>query len=141
MMLLFKFTTFFLKNAQQLPFRRSISALYITGDKAQKNYAPLQPYMDFEGALNNLAPLEESIKARKLQINLDELKAKYVRFQSMKNQIKQVEAERESVSKQLKELNKVGGKRYENVLNFIKMHIYFKNYFRWILRQRQKSSN
>lgn len=107
MMLLFKFTTFFLKNAQQLPFRRSISALYITGDKAQKNYAPLQPYMDFEGALNNLAPLEESIKARKLQINLDELKAKYVKFQSMKNQIKQVEAERESVSKQLKELNKV----------------------------------
>nr|XP_014100446.1 serine--tRNA synthetase-like protein Slimp [Bactrocera oleae] len=105
---LFKSTAkYLLKNAQQLPVRRSISALYITGDKAQKNYAPLQPYMDFEGTLNNLGTLEKSIKARKLQINLDELKAKYVKFQSMKNQIKQTEAERESVSKTLKELNKV----------------------------------
>ncbi|XP_011177619.1 serine--tRNA synthetase-like protein Slimp [Zeugodacus cucurbitae] len=104
---LFKFTTkYMLKTAQQLPIRRSISALYITGDKAKKNYAPLQPYMDFEGTLNNLAPLEESIKARKLQINLDELKAKYEKFESMKNEIKKVEAERESVSKKLKELKK-----------------------------------
>ena len=117
---LFKSTAkYLLKNAPQLPVRRSISALYITGDKAQKNYAPLQPYMDFEGTLNNLGTLEKSIKARKLQINLDELKAKYVKFQSMKNQIKQTEAERESVSKTLKEQNKVCGERYENELNFI----------------------
>ncbi|XP_039948129.1 serine--tRNA synthetase-like protein Slimp [Bactrocera tryoni] len=105
---LLRYTTkYLLKNAQQLPIKRSISALYITGDKAKKNYAPLQPYMDFEATLNQQEPLEESIKARKLQINLDELKTKYAKFQSMKKQIKQVEEERESVSKKLKELNKL----------------------------------
>uniref|UniRef100_A0A034VNL9 Uncharacterized protein n=1 Tax=Bactrocera dorsalis TaxID=27457 RepID=A0A034VNL9_BACDO len=110
---LLRYTTkYLLKSAQQLPIKRSISALYITGDKAKKNYAPLQPYMDFEETLNQQEPLEESIKARKLHINLDELKTKYAKFQSMKNQIKQVEEERESVSKKLKELNKVCGKRW-----------------------------
>uniref|UniRef100_W8AW67 Serine--tRNA ligase, mitochondrial n=1 Tax=Ceratitis capitata TaxID=7213 RepID=W8AW67_CERCA len=101
-------TKYLLKNSQQLPFRRSISALYITGDKAKNNYAPLQPYMDFEGTFKDLAPLEESIKARKMQINLDELRVKYTKYLSMQKQIKEVETEREVLTKKLKELNKTG---------------------------------
>lgn len=93
-------------NARHYTFRRSISALYITGDK-KNSYAPLQPYMDFEGTLNNSASLEDSIKARGFQININEIKAKYEKFHSTQNQIKQVEAERESLSNKLKELIKV----------------------------------
>ncbi|CAD6993758.1 unnamed protein product [Ceratitis capitata] len=92
-------TKYLLKNSQQLPFRRSISALYITGDKAKNNYAPLQPYMDFEGTFKDLAPLEESIKARKMQINLDEMRVKYTKYLGMQKQIKEVEAEREVLTK------------------------------------------
>lgn len=50
-----------------------MSALYITGDKANQNYAVLRPYFDFNAKLHNKQKLERNIKQRKLNIDLDEI--------------------------------------------------------------------
>ena len=87
---------------------RNVSALYITGDKAKENFVTLQPYMDFEKTLfKERTQLEDSIKHRKLQVNLKEIEAKYNNFKIGKSRLEQLENERDLVAKQLKDLSKV----------------------------------
>ncbi|XP_017468198.1 PREDICTED: serine--tRNA synthetase-like protein Slimp [Rhagoletis zephyria] len=124
-----------LTTAKYYTFRRSISALYITGDKAKKNYAPLQPYMDFEGTLNSLASLEDSIKARGLQINLNEIKAKYEKYNSLQSQIKQVEAERDSVSNKLREITKAGAARKDEIEKLKQSGVELRNHLKTLKTQ------
>lgn len=51
--------------------RHYSSALYITGDKASSNFVVLVPHIDFEDRMENRSELEENIKLRQKQINLD----------------------------------------------------------------------
>ncbi|XP_054726189.1 serine--tRNA synthetase-like protein Slimp [Anastrepha obliqua] len=124
-----------LTNAKRQAIQRGISALYITGDKAKKNYAPLQPYMDFEDTLKNSAPLEKSIKARGSQINLNEIRSKYEKYHSLQNQIKQVETEREALSNKLKELNKAGNATKDEIEKLKENGIALRNHLKALKTQ------
>ncbi|XP_067628268.1 serine--tRNA synthetase-like protein Slimp [Eurosta solidaginis] len=109
MVYLLKLTTkCFLQHTKPQTFQRSISALYVTGDKATKNYAPLQPYMDFEETFKDTKQLEESIKARGLSINLNELKDKYTKYKIVHEQMQKLEIDRDLVYKKVKEANQSG---------------------------------
>ncbi|XP_001358815.3 serine--tRNA synthetase-like protein Slimp [Drosophila pseudoobscura] len=88
---------------------RKISALYITGDKANENYATLQPYLDFAGTFDEAASLEQSIASRGLDISLESVFRKYQKYQTHHEQLQRVVGEREAVTKNLKELTKKGG--------------------------------
>ncbi|EDV44263.1 uncharacterized protein Dana_GF18895 [Drosophila ananassae] len=88
---------------------RNISALYITGDKANENYVTLQPYLDFEGTFGGRELLEQSIASRGLNINLETVLNKYQKYQAHHEQLRKVAEDREAVTKKLKELSKAGG--------------------------------
>lgn len=53
------------------------SALYITGDKAQKNFSALTPVIDFDYRLANKAKLIENIKLRQLSIDINKVEEKW----------------------------------------------------------------
>ncbi|XP_020817589.1 serine--tRNA synthetase-like protein Slimp [Drosophila serrata] len=115
---------------------RSISALYITGDKANENYVTLQPYLDFKETFTDSESLERSIASRGLDIRLESVLGKYQRYQTYHNQLVKVSEERETVTKRLKELTKAGadaeqleelkerGKSLRNDLKSLKQALY-----------------
>ncbi|EDW81190.1 uncharacterized protein Dwil_GK11931 [Drosophila willistoni] len=86
--------------------RRHISALYITGDKANENYVTLQPFLDFTDTFRDKTELERSIARRWLDVNLDAVLSKYHKYQSHQGELLRLDEERESVTKQLKVLAK-----------------------------------
>ncbi|KAH8332784.1 hypothetical protein KR074_010863 [Drosophila pseudoananassae] len=88
---------------------RNISALYITGDKANENFVTLQPYLDFEGTFGGRELLEQSIASRSLNVNLETVLNKYQKYQAHHEQLRKVAEDREAVTKRLKELSKAGG--------------------------------
>ncbi|XP_064549722.1 serine--tRNA synthetase-like protein Slimp [Drosophila montana] len=89
--------------------KRHISALYITGDKANENYVTLQPYLDFAGTFRDRAALEQSIARRGLAISLEEVLAKYATYRTHHDQLQRLEEERDAITKELKRLTKSGG--------------------------------
>lgn len=91
-----------------LSIRRNISALYITGDKANENYVTLQPFLDFTGTFRDTAALEQSIASRGLEINVETLLSKYQNYQAHHEQLQRLDEERDVVTKQLKALTKSG---------------------------------
>lgn len=115
---------------------RSISALYITGDKANENYVTLQPYLDFKETFSDGESLERSIAGRGLDIRLESVVSKYQKYQTHHNQLTKVAEERETVTKRLKELTKAGagaehleelkerGKSLRNDLKTLKQALY-----------------
>ncbi|KAH8242899.1 hypothetical protein KR032_002987 [Drosophila birchii] len=115
---------------------RSISALYITGDKANENYVTLQPYLDFKETFSDRESLERSIAGRGLDIRVENVLGKYQRYQTYHNQLAAVAEERETLTKRLKELTKAGasseqleelkerGKSLRNDLKTLKQALY-----------------
>ncbi|KAJ3657290.1 hypothetical protein Zmor_009106 [Zophobas morio] len=63
--------------------RRFSSALYITGDKAQSNYVVLTPHIDFDEQIKRKDDLVKSIKARKLNIDLDKIEKRWAFFKML----------------------------------------------------------
>ncbi|XP_017084203.1 serine--tRNA synthetase-like protein Slimp [Drosophila eugracilis] len=88
---------------------RNISALYITGDKANENYVTLQPYLDFKGTFSDSQSLEQSIASRGSDIRLESVLSKYEKYEMHHAQLAKVAEEREAVTKRLKEITKSGG--------------------------------
>ncbi|XP_036673345.3 serine--tRNA synthetase-like protein Slimp [Drosophila suzukii] len=91
-------------------YSRNISALYITGDKANENYVTLQPYLDFKETFRDRQSLEQSIASRGLDIRLESVLSKYEKYGRHHDQLAKVSEEREEVTKRLKELTKSGGR-------------------------------
>jgi len=89
---------------------RNISALYITGDKANENYVTLQPYLDFKETFRDRQSLEQSIASRGLDIRLESVLSKYEKYERHHDHLAKVSEEREAVTKRLKELTKSGGR-------------------------------
>ncbi|XP_034488327.1 serine--tRNA synthetase-like protein Slimp [Drosophila innubila] len=116
--------------------KRHISALYITGDKANENYVTLQPYLDFAGTFRDRATLEQSIASRGLDIKLETVLQKYQQYQTHHEQLQRLHEERDLISKQLKSGVKEGkeeeqlktlrerGKALRNEVKAIKLKLY-----------------
>ncbi|XP_030369579.1 serine--tRNA synthetase-like protein Slimp [Scaptodrosophila lebanonensis] len=91
-----------------LKLQRYISALYITGDKANENYVTLQPHLDFAGTFNDRSALEKSIRNRGLKISLERVLGKYQKYLTHHEELRRLDGEREAISQQLKTLAKAG---------------------------------
>ncbi|XP_062123160.1 LOW QUALITY PROTEIN: serine--tRNA synthetase-like protein Slimp [Drosophila sulfurigaster albostrigata] len=116
--------------------KRYISALYITGDKANENYVTLQPYLDFAGTFRDRPALEQSIASRGLGIELEKVLAKFAKYQTHHEQLHRLDEEREAISKELKTLSKSGaaaeqletlrerGKALRNDVKALKQQLY-----------------
>lgn len=113
--------------ASTLPFRRHISALYVTGDKAMENFVVLSPVLNFE-RLDCLEEITENIKRRKLTVNLDELKSEYDVFKTVNDRKKAMEARRVEIAKLIKEAPTEGlniqGKQLREDLKQLKENSY-----------------
>lgn len=72
----------------------SSSALYITGDKAKEQYAPLVPYLDFRQKLNNLEDLRRNLRARRYQLDFEALVQQWNLYRSVEVRKRDIEARR-----------------------------------------------
>ncbi|XP_055902764.1 serine--tRNA synthetase-like protein Slimp [Eupeodes corollae] len=93
-------------NSKVSNFRRFISVLYLTGDKAKENYAPIAPYLEFQKRLDNLSSFQNNISRRGLNVDLESLKNKYEHFLDLQQKKADLERAREEISKKIKELEK-----------------------------------
>lgn len=84
-------------------FRRHISALYVTGDKAMEQYFGITPLLNFEERLDNFDEIQENVQRRKLKINLDELDSEYKLFKSVNERKKAMENRKAEIAKLMKE--------------------------------------
>lgn len=82
------------------------SALYITSDKAQETFRVLSPYIDFEERIKNKVELEENVKSRGLNIDINKIE-KYWHFYKTIDQTKRVlQLTKEEIGKQISKLLK-----------------------------------
>lgn len=92
-------------NLINLCKRNASSALYITGDKAHETFSVLTPYVDFEEQLKDKNKIEENLKLRQINTNLDELISVwlfYKKFQSKKNDLEKAKT---NIGKKIQSLN------------------------------------
>lgn len=85
-------------------FRRGMSVLYMTGDKAKEAYSPISPYIDFKSTLSDHKTMEDNLKFRKSSINFTETLSKYIEFNKMFEKKQSLEKLRNEISLQLKSL-------------------------------------
>lgn len=86
--------------------RQLSSALYITGDKAQDTFRVLTPYLDFAERIKNKAELEENIKLRRLNMNVDKIEKYWSFFKSIEDTKNLLDLSRIEVGKQIVDLMK-----------------------------------
>lgn len=78
--------------------RRYVTALYVTGDKANEHYSVLTPFLDFEERLSNLDEIHENVRRRKLRLDVSELKNEYELFKSVNERKRAIERRREEIA-------------------------------------------
>ncbi|CRK88442.1 CLUMA_CG002227, isoform A [Clunio marinus] len=84
-------------------FKRHVSALYVTGDKASEHFAVLTPFLNYEERLQNYIEVEENVKRRKMKLNLDDFRNEYDLYKSFKERKKALANRRVEISKLMRE--------------------------------------
>lgn len=82
--------------------RRSVSALYVTGDKAMENFAVLSPFLEIEKRMKNFDEIKENVQRRRLSVKLDDLREEYVLFRDVTERKKQLEDRRQEIARLMK---------------------------------------
>ncbi|XP_030747205.1 serine--tRNA synthetase-like protein Slimp isoform X1 [Sitophilus oryzae] len=86
--------------------RKFSSALYITGDKAQKSFSALTPVVDFDTQLKKKSELQRNIALRKLQIDIDKVEERWKFFKDIEYQKNILEQTKSKIGQSLYELTK-----------------------------------
>lgn len=103
--------------------KRQISALYVTGDKAKENYAVLTPFFDFHEKFNNRENLEKNIKARNLEIDIENVYDKWDLYKEVEIKKRVMEKRRSEVAQELqktKETDEDGIRKLKNEGRFLR---------------------
>lgn len=96
--------------------RRHISALYITGDKANQNYAILTPYFDFNARLGGASELlETNLQSRRSNVDLTQLLQLWDVYRDVQIKKSNLELRRIEIADTLKEMTKKGAVVDENL--------------------------
>ncbi|XP_072399265.1 serine--tRNA synthetase-like protein Slimp, partial [Diabrotica undecimpunctata] len=82
------------------------SALYITGEKAQKTFVVLTPVIDFEKHLINKSKLVKNIKVRGLKIDFDDVVKQWTFFQEVSKRKHLLELTRQDIAQNITNLLK-----------------------------------
>ncbi|KAL9693409.1 hypothetical protein quinque_012694 [Culex quinquefasciatus] len=80
------------------------SALYITGDKAKEQYAPLVPYLDFKSKLADLEDLRRNLRARRYQLDFEALVNQWNLYRSVELRKRDIESRRLELRNQIGKL-------------------------------------
>lgn len=90
--------------------RRYISALYITGDKANQNYAILTPYFDFNSRLAESAEqaLHANIRQRRSAVDVTQLLQMWQVYRDVQQKKANLEKRRVEIADTLKEMTRKG---------------------------------
>lgn len=88
--------------------RRNVSALYITGDKANKNYAVLRPYLDLNAKLNNKHKLEQNVRHRKMTIDLNEMQLLWSMYLDVSKKKCDLEQKRKEIANSIRNVDPKG---------------------------------
>lgn len=86
-------------------FRRNISALYVTGDKAMENCAVISPFLDIDDRLrkDDFEEIKQNIRARQMQkMDLESFKAEYELYQAIEKRKKDIEKSRIDIGNLIK---------------------------------------
>lgn len=99
----------FLRNfrAGNISIRQFSSALYITGEKAQKHFAVLTPIIDFDDQLKHKEDLIKNIKVRQLPINIDNVEERWNFFKDVENRKNILEQTKAEVGQNISNLLKI----------------------------------
>lgn len=118
-MLAFRNCNFFVRFAHN---RRAFSALYITDDKAQKNFVLLNPVIDFEDQLQHKELLLSNISSRCINTDLDKLIRKWEFFQFINERKNLLEHVKSEISLSLTDLLK-NPDQHKDEIEKLKLHI------------------
>lgn len=83
------------------------SKLYIPYNRTSEIYVPVEPYVDLENSLNNVKTLKDNIILRGLNgINLDKICNNWVKFVTARDELLDLNAEKQRLTVQLKKTKK-----------------------------------
>lgn len=82
------------------------SALFITGNKAQKIFSVLTPYIDFEDRIRNKKELEDNIKMRALNIDIDKMEKQWQFYKHIDETKIVLETTKDELGKEISKLLK-----------------------------------
>ncbi|XP_055616638.1 serine--tRNA synthetase-like protein Slimp [Toxorhynchites rutilus septentrionalis] len=82
-------------------WRSFSSALYVTGDKAKEQYAPLVPFLDIRSKLSDLERLQENLRLRRYRLDFDQMKQQWELYRSIELRKKNIEARRVELREQI----------------------------------------
>lgn len=105
-----------------LPRRQLSSALYITGEKAQTNFALLTPVIDFEEKVKDKENLRQNIVARHLPIDLEKLIQRWIFFQFMQERKDVLEHTKSELGILITDLMKTSEENKEDIEK-LKLHM------------------
>ncbi|XP_053689143.1 serine--tRNA synthetase-like protein Slimp [Sabethes cyaneus] len=77
-----------------IPRRVFSSALYVTGDKAKEQYAPLIPYLDFQSKFADIEKLQRNLRLRRYQLDFETLRQQWELYRSMELRKRDIETRR-----------------------------------------------
>lgn len=97
--------------------KRHISALYVTGDKAKENYAVLTPFLDFHEKFNNRESLEKNIKARNLEIDIENVYEKWNLYKDVEFKKREMEKRRSDIAEELQKTEKTEENKIRKLKN------------------------
>ncbi|XP_050307831.1 serine--tRNA synthetase-like protein Slimp [Anthonomus grandis grandis] len=86
--------------------RQFSSALYITGDKAQTNFAVLTPVIDFDEQIKHKEELAKNIQDRNLHTDIDKVEEKWRFFKEVEGKLNMLEQTRIEIGRNLHNLGK-----------------------------------
>uniref|UniRef100_A0A1Q3F6T8 Putative serine--trna ligase mitochondrial n=1 Tax=Culex tarsalis TaxID=7177 RepID=A0A1Q3F6T8_CULTA len=98
-----------LRQSHLLLRRTLSSALYITGDKAKEQYAPLVPYLDFRSKLANLDDLRRNLRARRYPLDFEALVNQWNLYRSVELRKQAIETRRLELRNRIAKLQEEGG--------------------------------
>ncbi|KAG5862269.1 hypothetical protein JTB14_013697 [Gonioctena quinquepunctata] len=101
--------------------RRYTSALYITGEKAQKNFVVLTPVVDFDEKLINKDSLRNNIAKRGLGIDIEQIEKKWKFFKSIEERKQHLETTRTEISVAISNLLKISDSKQDDIER-LKLH-------------------
>lgn len=85
----------------RFPGRRSITALYLSGDKAKEQFAVLTPHMEIDKVMKDPEKLVENIFRRDLQIDTRKLYRRYDLYVNTTEGKQELEQQRETIFKKI----------------------------------------
>lgn len=110
-------------------FKRNVSALFVTGDKAKEICAILTPKMDFAEKFKNINGIEENIKRRKLKIDLETITKEWEIYKTIQSRKKSMEERRVEIAKIMKDNPNEGlviqGRQIREDLKLLKENSYY----------------